>query len=129
MSTTPTDAYAAGVACFQAGRDALAARAAGEALAGPYPVERIEQDVWEGNVRDLGNQAVDGWMLAEEAAAQQVHEDACAADRAAFDAEWDRARQIQAGIAQARRGTDRPVPTVPEIMAQEAGRPKSGDRW
>jgi len=25
--------------------------------------------------------------------------------------------------------SDRPVPTVPEIMAQEAGRPKSGDRW
>ena len=129
MSTTPADAYAAGVACFQAGRDALAARAAGEALAGPYPVDHMAQVVWQGAVRDLGNRAVDGWMQAEEDAAQRAHEDACAADRAAFDAEWDRARQIQAGIAQARRGTDRPVPTVAEIMAQEAGRPKGADPW
>ena len=129
MSTDPADAYAAGVACFQAGRDALAARAAGEALAGPWPDERFDQQVWQGDVRDLGNRAVYGWNDAHEQAAEQVHEDACAADRAAFDGERDRAHRIQAGIAEARRGTDRPVPTVTEIMEQEAGRPKGDDRW
>jgi len=89
MSTTPTDAYAAGVACFQAGQDALAARAAGEALAGPYPVDHMAQVVWQGDVRDLGNRAVDGWMDAQEEAAQQSHEDACAADRAERDRDYN----------------------------------------
>lgn len=79
MNTTPTDAYAdayaTGVACFQAGQDALAARAAGEALAGPYPADHMAQVVWQGDVRDLGNRAVDGWLQAEEEAASLTGSD------------------------------------------------------
>ena len=61
-----SDAYDVGVAVFRDGGDALAARAAGEALAGPYPADPFLQSViWPANVRDLGNRAVAGWFAAE----------------------------------------------------------------